>query len=272
LDKAQVPAPNNRNSASPEYRMQDKRGEGVVHVFYLTNTATIQNFQEAATAIRTISNLRWAFTYNASRALVIRGTAEQIAFAGWLTGQLDAPAPPASSSPDYLLPRTGGGFTGAGYDTVARVFHSSPAATLQDLQELATAIRTITDLRLAFTYSPSRILLVRGTADQIELAEWTLQQLDKPAIGPSTVQASSSSASYEFNTSYDRDNIVRVFYLPQTATIPEFQQVATRIRTTANFRRAFTYNAPRAMVVRGTIDQVATAERMVNDLNRPPQN
>jgi hypothetical protein len=58
-------------------------------------------------------------------------------------------------------------------------------------------------------------------------------------------------------------------YLPQAETIEDFQRIATGIRTTTNVRRAFTYNAPRVMAVRGTIDQIAMAERMVKELDTP---
>jgi len=271
MDNAQVPAPNNANSASLAYRMQDKQGEDAIRVFYLSNTATVPMFQEAATAIRTVADLRRAFTYNSTRAMVIRGTGEQIALAAWLVGQLGLSVPQASAAPEYHLPGNGTGLSGADPETVVRVLRASQAGTVQDFQELATAIRTITDMRRVFTYNSSRAMLVRGTGEQIGLAVWTLQQLDKPAIGQSVPQSFPSSAIYEFVTPYDRDNIVRVFYLPQTATVQDFQKVAKSIRETSNLRRVFTCNAPRALAVRGTIDQVAVAERMIRDLVTPPQ-
>jgi general secretion pathway protein D len=65
------------------------------------------------------------------------------------------------------------------------------------------------------------------------------------------------------------DNVVRVFYLTNATSVQEFQEIATAIRTVAEIRRVFTYNAQKAMVVRGTLDQVALAEKLVRDLDRP---
>lgn len=65
------------------------------------------------------------------------------------------------------------------------------------------------------------------------------------------------------------DNVVKVFYLTNATSVQEFQEIATAIRTVAEIRRVFTYNAQKAMVVRGTPDQVALAEKLVRDLDKP---
>jgi hypothetical protein len=111
-------------------------------------------------------------------------------------------------------------------------------------------------------------MVARGTAEAIMLVHWLLQQLDKPAIGQPGAPSVPSSTAYEYQTTYDADNIVRVFYL-HSPTVRDFQGVATQVRTKANLRRVFTYNAPRAMAVRGTVDQIAMAERIVKELDTP---
>jgi general secretion pathway protein D len=65
------------------------------------------------------------------------------------------------------------------------------------------------------------------------------------------------------------DEVVKVFYINNTTSAQEFQEIATVIRSLTEIRRVFTYNAQRAMLVRGTRDQVALAEKLVNDLDRP---
>jgi general secretion pathway protein D len=65
------------------------------------------------------------------------------------------------------------------------------------------------------------------------------------------------------------DDVVKVFYLTNTTSVQEFQEIATAIRTVAEIRRVFTYNAQRAMIVRDTVDKVALAEKLVHDLDRP---
>jgi general secretion pathway protein D len=65
------------------------------------------------------------------------------------------------------------------------------------------------------------------------------------------------------------DQVVKVFYVTNATSVQEFQEIATAIRTVADIRRVYTYNAQKAMVVRGTVDQVALAEKLVRDLDKP---
>ena len=76
----------------------------------------------------------------------------------------------------------------------------------------------------------------------------------------------------EDNTTKRRDyedEVARVFYVPNASTVQEFQEIANGIRTITEIRRLFTYNAGRAIMVRGTADQVALVEKLVNDLDKP---
>ena len=65
------------------------------------------------------------------------------------------------------------------------------------------------------------------------------------------------------------DDVVKVFYVTNATSVQEFQEIANAVRTVAEIRRAFTYNAQKAMVVRGTVDQVALAEKLIHDLDKP---
>ena len=65
------------------------------------------------------------------------------------------------------------------------------------------------------------------------------------------------------------DDVVKVFYITNATSVQEFQEIATAIRTVAEIRRVFTFNAQKAMVVRGTVDQVALTEKLVHDLDKP---
>jgi general secretion pathway protein D len=65
------------------------------------------------------------------------------------------------------------------------------------------------------------------------------------------------------------DNVVKTFFITNAATVQEFQEIATAVRTITDLRRVYTYNAMKAMVVRGPADAVALAEKLVKDLDRP---
>jgi general secretion pathway protein D len=64
------------------------------------------------------------------------------------------------------------------------------------------------------------------------------------------------------------DEIVKTFYVTNATTVQEFQEIATAVRTLTDIRRVFTYNAQKAMVVRGAADAVGLAEKLIHDLDK----
>ncbi len=65
------------------------------------------------------------------------------------------------------------------------------------------------------------------------------------------------------------DYVVKVFYVKNVNSIQELQEISTTIRSVTEIRRAFAYNAQYAILVRGTADQVALAEKLILDLDKP---
>jgi general secretion pathway protein D len=65
------------------------------------------------------------------------------------------------------------------------------------------------------------------------------------------------------------DMVVKVFYVTNVTSVQEFQEIATAIRTVAEIRRVFTYGAQKAIIVRGKRDEVALAEKLIHDLDKP---
>lgn len=63
--------------------------------------------------------------------------------------------------------------------------------------------------------------------------------------------------------------MVRVFYLKNATTVQELQEISTTVRSVAEIRRAFTYSAQNALLLRGTPDQIALAEKLIQDLDKP---
>jgi hypothetical protein len=255
LDKpANLPPQTTPDPAMHEYRMPGSNDD-VVRVFYPKHAATIQELQEVAVLVRSIADIRRLFTYNEPRAVVMRGTADQAAAAEWLVNTLDtARQKPISSKLEYRMP--------GGNDDVVRVFLLTHADTVQQFQEIATDIRSIGDIRRLFTYNTARAVAMRGTADQAGLAEWLIGELDKPAN-------SADSAVHEFHMAGTPEDVVRVFYLPHSGTVQHFQEIVTYIRSTTQIRRAFTYNAPRALTLRGTAAQIAQANQLIQERDKP---
>jgi general secretion pathway protein D len=65
-------------------------------------------------------------------------------------------------------------------DHVTRVFYLQNITSAPELQEVMTAVRTVTNVRNIFPVSSQNALVIRGTTDQIELAEKIILDIDKP--------------------------------------------------------------------------------------------
>ncbi len=63
---------------------------------------------------------------------------------------------------------------------VARVFYLQNLTSAQELQEVMTAMRAVTDVRKVMPINSQSAIVVRGTADQVALAEKVLLDLDRP--------------------------------------------------------------------------------------------
>ena len=150
---------------------------------------------------------------------------------------------------------------------VDRVFQFQNTDTVQNFLEVATLIHRITGIGRVTTDENEKSLELRGTAGEIALADWLFHQLDRQHFDDPN---NKSAAVHEYTLDSGVENVVRIFYLTNTPTVQTFQQVATLIRTTADIRRVFTYNAPRALVVRGTVDQVALAAWLVDAIGQAP--
>src|SRR5882672_4181536 len=65
-------------------------------------------------------------------------------------------------------------------EMVVKVFYLKNVSTAQELQEIATDVRSICDIRRLFTYNGQMALIVRAEADRVALAEKVIADLDKP--------------------------------------------------------------------------------------------
>jgi hypothetical protein len=231
--------------------------EDLVRVFFLQNVGIVQNLQEVATLIRSTAEIRRLFTYNTPMAIAVRGTPAQLDLAQWLVTELDRPlAPKPTTQP--ARQRLVAGST----EDVVRIFTVANADSIQSLQEIATLVRAMTEIRRVFTYNAPRNVVVRGNPEQIAMAGWLFHELDRPAQTPP------GSDPHEYRGPQSND-ILRVFYLAHAPTPQRLQEIATQVRTMAEIRRLFTYNQPRALAIRGTPDQLELADRLIKERDKP---
>ena len=65
------------------------------------------------------------------------------------------------------------------------------------------------------------------------------------------------------------DNVVKVFYVQNATSVQEFQEITTAVRSVTEIRRVYSYNAQKAILVRGPADAVLLAEKLIRDLDKP---
>src|SRR5713226_9261074 len=61
-----------------------------------------------------------------------------------------------------------------------RTFHFTHAETVQDMQEIVTVVRAITEIKQMAPDTEQKLLSVHATAGQIALTEWLMNELDQP--------------------------------------------------------------------------------------------
>jgi hypothetical protein len=201
--------------------------------------------------------------------LTLRGTADQIALAGWLFPELDRfatgqSAPQASQNPATLEYR----LAGIG-DGVVRVFYLTHTETPMAIQEVVNALRAILEFQRAVVWNASKAVVLRGTAEQIAAAEWLIKGLDKPAGMQPPSQQGRGPAVAAYTLSDARAPAVRVFYPAHTQTPQAMQEMVNSVRSLSELQRVIVCNGPRAIAVRGTPGQVATAEWLIDALDKP---
>jgi len=130
----------------------------------------------------------------------------------------------------------------------------------RDFQELATQIRSIADIRRVFTYFATKAVTVRGTAEQIAMADWLVAELNKPENWQSPFQSRRTAASPAYRAPESSDDVLRVLYLDSDRTPQEVQEIAVAIRKTTGIGRLFTHTTLKALTIRGTAHQIALAE------------
>jgi general secretion pathway protein D len=64
-------------------------------------------------------------------------------------------------------------------------------------------------------------------------------------------------------------NVVKTFYVTNASSASEFQDIGNTLRTVLEITRVQTIASQNAIIVRGTPDQVALAEKIVGDLDKP---
>jgi hypothetical protein len=245
LDVAQAPA-------QPQPFVMPEGSKDLVRI-YFTHAARPQDLQEIVTTIRSAADVQRIFTYNSLHAVVLRGGAAELGLADWLMQKLDQPG--QNPAPETYP------FAGLRGPEVARVFYLVHSRSPRDVQELVTTLRSIADIPRIFVYNASKAVAVRAPADRVALAQWLVRELDQPPDQP-------PAGTHGYELPAGTDSQVRVFYLNPATTAEQRQRVVSDVHTTLHVGQLYLYNPLTALTVRGTVGQIATAERLLDEANQ----
>jgi len=237
---------------------------------YMTIAPTSDALQKIATAVRTMADIQRVFVCESLKTVVLRtGTSQQFSVATWLIGQLNWPKDVPTPRPLDLELSDG---------ETLRIFELThvPAPPDGALIELYNLVRTVADVPRVFPYSERNILMIRERADKMALAAWLVNELDRPASAQAVTGESLVAREYPISL---QEKKVRLFYLPPP---PQFWndvqkgnyalKASDLVRMNSGADRASGYALLNAVAVRGTPDELATAQSLLEDfVNRPPE-
>jgi hypothetical protein len=234
---------------------------GTTQVFRFLPTCTRQQTEEIGMTISTITGMTIRDDF-AKGLLSVQGTPDQIKLGAWLFAGLNKSAPVAADAAlhEYRLAH--------GTDNVVRLFFLDRGQTVQELREFLSMLRSIADLPRAFTCNAIKAVALRGTSNQMALADWLVNELAKTKPAPRQHSASPEYLLPAAPSPGPNKNVTRIFYFANTPAILDFPEVAALIQTLADFQRVDRYDSLRALAVRGTSDQLALTEWLFNELDQ----
>jgi hypothetical protein len=237
---------------------QKPPASGVDRTFHLTNAPDARGFQELATILRTVGQIRSLAIDVSSSAISVTGTPAEIEIAEWTIHAFDRPAVPEqlindTSVQEYRAP--------GAKDDLVRMFYLANVDTPQSMQEILTVLRTVGAIRYIFNYTPLHALAVRGTTDEIALAAWAIHELDQQPTAE-------KEGIHQFKSSDSRYPVVRALY-PAHHAPDDIQDAVKILRTQQHIPRVFYHTARGALILAGSADQMEQAAQLIAAKDHP---
>jgi hypothetical protein len=228
----------------------------LAQVVYLSHVDNPRELQDIVNAVRSVVDIQRCYPMNQQKAIVMRGLPWEVKAADWLLGGLDQPAGAQTgraAPPDYRLPdenwnsRTG---------LVVRVAALTHLDTPEAIQEVTNVTRSLADIQRLFPIYSRRVLVMRGNDDQMALVDWLLKQFDGPA----------GQGTKEYKMGGAGGQIAQVAYT-NAGTLESLLETVSQIQTETKMTRVFGFPAQRAVAMRGTADQLAQAQQVIQSRN-----
>jgi hypothetical protein len=231
--------------------------------FTFAHTQNSQQMQEVVNTVRSIGEIRNVSVDPLQRILTVAGTADQLAFASWLFTDLDRPV----SRPQTLQVRDST-FPDPQTRSV-KIFYPAHLSTAQQVQEVVNAIRSIAEVQRCVALNGPGAIVVRGTSEQMALAEWLVGELDRSLAG----KRPEGKREYNFSDAAlpnvdRRSPAVRIYYPARLSTPQDIQELVNGLRSIAEVQRVVAFTASGAILARSSDDQAAVTDWLVKELDR----
>jgi hypothetical protein len=229
--------------------------------FPLLHAKTSEDLKQVQEAVSSWGALRQVQFDTENTAIVVGGTTEQIRFADWLIGKIDGPtSAPSNADPAGNSYRMRDFLAETSVGDMVRVFYLTHLEMRLDLLEAQTMVRMTGDAQYVSLIDSRRILVVRGTAPQLEWVAWLLDELDRPIVGGTTPLPTLREHGIPGG-----DERVCLFFLPGDSTPRELNAAMLNVGSATQSRRLFYHTSQRVLAVRGTADQIAIAKRVISE-------
>ncbi len=139
----------------------------------------------------------------------------------------------------------------------------------EDTKNVYTAVGKLAGINVLFDpdYVSRRITIDLNNVSLYQALEIVALQSKTfwRAVTPNTIFVAADTKAKRTEV---EQNVVKTFYLSNLATTTEIQDVVNTLRTVVEITRVISLPTQNALVVRGTPDQVALAEKLVGDLDK----
>ena len=226
------------------------QSESIDRVFSFTNIQPLPERRELVYLVNALTSVSVQETDRDVQSFTAHGTLAQLSAAAWLFQQLDISRGARSGTDEYRI--------GGEINDALRVIFLTPSTLPQGIQEIAYAIHLIGDAHPVVVFPPGSAVALRGTAAQGELAVWLAGKLDQPPGGPRN-----TTNDHWYGAPNTGNHLVRVYYLDALTTPGQLLQTLQRVRGNLGTPWVAVATEPRAIVVRGTLEQVEAAGRVI---------
>jgi type II secretory pathway component GspD/PulD (secretin) len=230
-------------------------------LFRFVHAATSEERQEIGNTVRSVAEVQRIIVDHAAAVMAARGTPAQLEFVAWIFGELDhAPRNPTATAMDSYQVQ-------GDRETSARAFFLAHAENPRALQDIVNTVRNVADVQRMMSYQANGVIVLRGSAEQVDLAGWIIRNLDRPA----GAQSDAKPLEYTYNDTSSRPaTAVRMFRITRNATSQALQELTTAVRSIADVQRVTINSEIATLTLRGTPSQAGMAAWLIDEMDRKP--